>query len=169
MTLRIVGARDVRTILTMDRAIELMRDAMALVGRGETVQPLRSALWLPDKRGLLGLMPGYVAKPERIGVKAISVFPSNFARGLPSHQGVVMLFNTEHGAPEAIIDAREITAIRTAAATAVATDVLARRDVKTLAFLGYGEQAETHLEALRYVRAFERVLIWGRDAKKTTA
>src|SRR5258706_1747782 len=151
MPLRIVTAGDVRAILTMARAIELMREAMALVGRGETIQPLRSALWLPDKRGLLGLMPGYVARPERFGVKAISVFPSNFAKGLPSHQGVVMLFNTETGAPDAIIDAREITAIRTAAATAVATDVLARGDVKTLAFFGYGEQAETNFEALRGV------------------
>ena len=67
MTLRIIGAKDVRALLTMDRAIELMREAMALVGRGETVQPLRSALWLPDKRGLLGLMPGYVAKPSGSG------------------------------------------------------------------------------------------------------
>jgi ornithine cyclodeaminase/alanine dehydrogenase-like protein (mu-crystallin family) len=167
--LRIVVAKDVRALLTMDRAIELMREAMALVGRGETVQPLRSALWLPDKRGLLGLMPGYVAKPERFGVKVLTVFPSNFAKGLPSHQGMVMLFNTEGGAPEAIIDAREITAIRTAAATAVATDVLARRDVKTLAFFGYGEQAETHFEALRRVRKFERLVVWGRDAKKASA
>jgi ornithine cyclodeaminase/alanine dehydrogenase-like protein (mu-crystallin family) len=169
MPLRIITASNVRTILTMDCAIELMREAMALVGRGETVQPLRSALWLPDKRGLLGLMPGYVARPERLGVKAISVFPSNFAKGLPSHQGVVMLFSTETGALDAIIDAREITAIRTAAATAVATDVLSRHDVKTLAFLGYGEQAETHFEALRRVRKFERLLIWGRDAKKASA
>src|SRR5689334_19390785 len=118
MTLRIIGAKDVRNLLTMDRAIELMREAMALVGRGETIQPLRSALWLPDKSGLLGLMPGYVAKPARFGVKVLTVMPSNFAKGLPSHQGMVMLFNTKHGAPEAIIDAREITAIRTAAATA---------------------------------------------------
>jgi ornithine cyclodeaminase len=81
---------------------------------------------------------------------------------------MVMLFNTDGGAPEAIIDAREITAIRTAAATAVATDVLARRDVKTLAFFGYGEQAETHFEALRRVRKFERLVVWGRDAKKAS-
>ncbi len=169
MPLRILTAGDVRSILTMDSAIELMREAMALVGRGETVQPLRSALWLPDKRGLLGLMPGYIARPERLGVKAISVFPSNFAKGLPSHQGVVMLFNAETGALDAIIDAREITAIRTAAATAVATDVLARRDVKTLTFFGYGEQAETHFEALRRVRKFEHLSIWGRDATKASA
>ena len=169
MTLRIIGAKDVRALLTMDRAIELMREAMALVGRNETVQPLRTAFWLPDKRGLLGLMPGYVAKPERIGVKVLTVMPSNFAKGLPSHQGMVMLFNTEHGAPEAIIDAQTVTAIRTAAATAVATDVLARREAKTLAFFGYGEQAETHYEALRRVRTFERLLLWGRDAKKAAA
>jgi ornithine cyclodeaminase len=169
MTLRIVTAKDVRALLTMERAIELMREAMALVGRNETTQPLRSALWLPDKRGLLGLMPGYVASPERLGVKVLTVMPSNFTKGLPSHQGMVLLFDTESGAPEAIIDAQTVTAIRTAAATAVATDVLARRDAKTLAFFGYGEQAETHVEALRQVRNFERLLLWGRDAAKATA
>ena len=169
MTLRIVTAKDVRALLTMERAIELMREAMALVGRNETTQPLRSALWLPDKRGLLGLMPGYVASPERLGVKVLTVMPSNFTKGLPSHQGMVLLFNTESGAPEAIIDAQSVTAIRTAAATAVATDVLARGDAKTLAFFGYGEQAETHVEALRRVRAFERLLLWGRDAAKAAA
>ncbi|MBI1212054.1 MAG: ornithine cyclodeaminase family protein [Alphaproteobacteria bacterium] len=169
MTLRIVGAQDVRALLTMERAIALMREAMAMVARNETVQPLRSALWLPDRRGLLGLMPGYVAKPERLGVKVLTVMRSNFAKGLPSHQGMVMLFDTKDGKPEAIIDAQTVTAIRTAAATAVATDVLARSDAKTLAFFGYGEQAETHLEALRHVRAFECLLLWGRDTAKAAA
>jgi ornithine cyclodeaminase len=166
--MRILGAKDVRTILTMDHAIELMREAMALVARGETVQPLRQALWLPDKRGLLGIMPGYVAKPERLGAKILTVFPGNFARGLPSHQGAVVLFNSENGEFDAIMDAREITAIRTAAATAVATDILAPHDVETLVFFGYGEQAETHFEALQRVRKFDRLLIWGRDGRKSS-
>ena len=169
MTIRIVGAHDVRTILTIERATELMRHALALVGRGQTQQPLRQALFLPDRSGLLGVMPGYVAQPERLGVKVISVFPGNFGASLPSHQGAVILFETKHGAPIAIIDAREITAIRTAAATAVATEVLARRDAKTLALLGYGEQAETHLAAVTPTRPFERVLVWGRDPKKASA
>ncbi len=169
MTLRIIGAHEVRTILTVEHSIALMRDALALVGRGETLQPLRQALFLPDKSGLLGLMPGYIAKPERLGLKAISVFPRNFDVSLPSHQGIVVLFETKRGAPIAIIEAREITALRTAAATAVATDVLARSDAKTLVIFGYGEQAETHLNALRRVRRFERVLVWGRSAEKAAA
>jgi len=167
--MRIVAAREVRTILTMPRAIDLMRHAMTLVARGQTQQPLRQALFLPDKSGLLGLMPGYIAQPELLGIKVISVFAKNFAAGLPSHQGVVLLFETQHGAPIAMIDAREITAIRTAAATAVATEALARRDAKTLVLFGYGEQAETHFEALTQVRSFERVLVWGRDLRKASA
>src|SRR5260221_676873 len=169
MPLRIVTAGGGGAPFTMGCAGDPMRGAVGLGGGGGKIPPLRSAPWVPPKNGRFGVMARYVARPEGFGVKAISVFPSNFAKGLPSHQGVVMLFNTETGAPDAIIDAREITAIRTAAATAVATDVLARGDVKTLAFFGYGEQAETHFEALRRVRKFERLLVWGRDAKKASA
>lgn len=169
MTLRILGPKEVRECLPMARCIEAMRRAMSLVAEGRTIQPIRQALFTPDRKGLLGLMPGYTASPEWLGAKLVSVFHGNFAQGLPSHQGVVMLFDAKHGKPSAIMDAREITAIRTAAATAVATDALARKDAKTLSFFGYGEQAREHLEALGHVRKFERVLVWGRDAKKAQA
>jgi ornithine cyclodeaminase len=142
---------------------------MKLVATGDTIQPIRQGLWHPDKRGLISMMPGYTAKPEWLGIKIMSVYAGNFGTQFGSHQGFVILFETQNGVPRAIMDGREITAIRTAAATAAATDALARRDTKTLAIFGYGEQAHTHLEALPEVRPFERALVWGRDFARTQA
>ena len=91
------------------------------------------------------------------------MFPENFAKGVQSHQGVVVLFDPETGAPVCVVHAGEITAIRTAAASAVATDALARKDAKRLALLGYGEQAGTHARAIAKVRELEEVVVWGRS------
>jgi ornithine cyclodeaminase/alanine dehydrogenase-like protein (mu-crystallin family) len=170
MVIRLLNADAVRTLLPMDRCIDLMRQAMTLVAtEGGTLQPIRQALWRPDRRGLMSMMPGYVADPEALGIKVITVFPGNFGTGLGSHQGLVLLFDPENGSPKAILDGREITAIRTAASTAAATDVLAPATVRTLGIFGYGEQAHTHLEALPHVRKFERALVWGRDLEKARA
>ncbi len=166
MQIRVLNAAAVRSLLPIDRCIELMRQAMSLVATNQAIQPIRQALYLPDRRGLLSMMPGYTGDPEWLGIKVMSVFPANFGTAFGSHQGFVHLFETKNGAPRAIMDGREITAIRTAAATAVATDALARPDTRTLAIFGYGEQAHTHLEAVTKVRPFERVVVWGRDLAK---
>lgn len=147
----------------MAACVPLMRRAFSMVATGETVQPVRQALPLPDRRGLVGWMPGYTADPAWLGVKVVSVFPGNFGTDFGSHQGMVLLFETTHGAPVAILDGREITAIRTAAATAVATDVLASPQARSLGVFGYGEQAESHIEALLLVRPFSDIRVWGRD------
>jgi len=169
MQIRLLNAAAVRDLLPVTRCVDLMRTAMSLVATEQTIQPIRQALYHPDKRGLLSMMPGYTAAPEWLGIKVMSVFPANFGTQFGSHQGFVLLFETQNGAPRLIADGREITAIRTAAATAVATDALARRDTRTLAIFGYGEQAHTHLEAVPTVRRFERALVWGRDYEKTKA
>jgi len=143
-----------------------MRQAMRLVGRGLTRQPIRQVMAQSDSRGVLGLMPGFIDEPQWLGVKVVTVFPANFGSQFGSHQGMVLLFDTKNGAPKAILDAREITAIRTAAATAVATDVLARKDVRSLALFGYGEQARAHALALTLVRRFEEIVVWGRDTER---
>ncbi|MFN0177844.1 MAG: ornithine cyclodeaminase family protein [Gemmatimonadales bacterium] len=166
MQIRVLNAAAVRSLLPIDRCIELMRTAMSLVATGEAIQPIRQSLFHPDRRGLLSMMPGYTGNPEWIGIKVMTVFPGNFGTAFGSHQGFVHLFETKNGAPRAIMDGREITAIRTAAASAVATDALARRDTTTLAIFGYGEQARTHLEAVTRVRSFRRALIWGRHLAK---
>ena len=168
MQIRVLNATAVRALLPIGRCTELMRQAMSLVATEQTIQPIRQALYHPDRRGLLSVMPGYIGDPEWLGIKITAVFPANFGTAFGSHQGFVHLFETKNGAPRAIMDGREITAIRTAAATAVATDALARRDTKTLAIFGYGEQAHTHLEAVTKVRSFERALVWGRDFGRAT-
>lgn len=118
---------------------------------------------------MFGIMPGALGEQVMFGAKLISVFPGNFAKGLPSHQGVVVLFDGESGLPVCVADAGEITAIRTAAASAVATDALARPDAHRLALLGYGEQAATHARAISRVRTLTEITVWGRDPSRATA
>jgi ornithine cyclodeaminase len=122
---------------------------------------------MPDGSGFLGLMPGQLA-PDKgndaaLGMKAVSVFPGNVARGIDSHQGAVLLFEPDTGRLAALMDGATITAIRTAAVSAVATDLLARTDAAELAILGAGVQARTHLEAIAAVRRLRRVRVWSRN------
>lgn len=139
-----------------------MRDALISLSKRDVVMPLRTKVGLPDGSGVLGLMPGYLGNPESFGLKVVSVMPKNHGTGYDSHQGVVMLFGVEHGEPLAIIDATAITAIRTAAASGAATDVLANKDAGDLALIGTGAQARTHLGAMRFVRDLRRVRVWSR-------
>jgi ornithine cyclodeaminase/alanine dehydrogenase-like protein (mu-crystallin family) len=166
--MRIIGPEEVRERLTYEACIPLVREAMIAFSRGETRQHLRSILPLSEGR-VLGVMPGALAPHGLFGCKLISVFAGNFAKGVPSHQGVVVLFDGESGAPVCIADATEITAIRTAAASAVATDALARPDAHRLAMLGYGEQAATHARAMTKVRPISAITVWGRDAGRSSA
>jgi ornithine cyclodeaminase len=164
----IVSADEVARLLPYADCIPLMREAMIALSQGRTRQMLRSILDLPDGRAF-GVMPGAMLEDGVFGAKLVSVYPDNLAKGGSSHQGVVALFDAATGAPSAILDAGEITAIRTAAASAAATDALARADAHNLAILGYGEQARRHLEAIKCVRRIERVTIWGRDFAKARA
>lgn len=166
MNLRFVDAAQVYRVLPPAHCIAVVREAMIALSQGRAQQPLRSILDL-DSGDALGLMPG--ALDEGFGAKLISVFPRNFERGLPSHQGVVVLFDRDSGAPQAVVDAHAITALRTAAASAVATDALARPDSAVLALLGYGEQAQTHLLAIAQVRRLSEVRVWGRQAARAEA
>jgi ornithine cyclodeaminase len=129
---------------------------------------LRGIIDLPKGRAF-GVMPGAMLDDGTFGAKLVSVYPENFAKGGSSHQGVVALFDPETGAPSAMLDAGEITAIRTAAASAAATDVLARLDARRLAILGYGEQAWRHVAAIRQIRDVEFVTIWGRSPERAGA
>ena len=166
--MRFIDRDEVVRRLTYDRCIPTVRAAMIAFSRGETKQLLRSILPLSEGR-FFGIMPGAMGAHEVFGAKLISVFQGNFAKGVPSHQGVVALFDPESGAPVCIVDAGAITAIRTAAASAVATDALARKDARRMALLGYGEQAETHARAIQKVRALESITVWGRDYEQARA
>ncbi len=126
-----------------------MSDALASLARGEVFQPLRTIVRPPDARGLLGLMPAYRGGENgAFGMKAICVFPGNPAIGKDAHQGMVMLFSRETGEPQALMNASQITATRTAAVSAVATRLLARQVAFHLGNMGGGVQGPTHREAL---------------------
>jgi ornithine cyclodeaminase len=173
--MRFIDREEVARRLTYDVCIPLIRDAMIAFSHGETMQLLRSVLPLTEGR-LFGIMPGSLGPEAAFGAKLISVFHDNFAKGIQSHQGLVILFDPATGAPVCVADAGEITAIRTAAASAVATDALARHDATRLTLLGYGEQATTHARAIAKVRALKSITVWGRSlhsavdfAKRMTA
>jgi len=166
--MRFIDREEVARRLTYDVCIPIVRDAMIAFSRGETRQLLRSIIPLADGR-MFGVMPGAMGTRAPFGAKLISVFPENFARGTQSHQGLVILFDPENGAPVCVVHAGEITAIRTAAASAVATDALSRKNAHRMAILGYGEQAATHARAIGKVRELESIKIWGRSPERSRA
>lgn len=166
--MRIIDRDEVARKLTYELCIPLVREAMIAFSKGVTRQHLRSILPLGPK-GVFGIMPGALGEGAMFGAKLISVYPGNFAKGVQSHQGVVVLFDGESGAPVCVAHAGEITAIRTAAASAVATDALARPEAAAMAILGYGEQATTHARAIAKVRRLSKIAVWGRDAGRATA
>jgi ornithine cyclodeaminase len=163
MNVLVISYADVQHLLPMAACIDVMADALRATSQGAAVLPLRSVVWMPDRKGMIGLMPGFLGQPKILGLKVVSIFPGNHGTGFDSHQGVVMLFETEHGSPIAIIDASSITAIRTAAVSGVATRAMARDDAGDLAILGSGVQAATHLAAMRAVRPLRRVRVWSRS------
>ncbi|QUD87760.1 ornithine cyclodeaminase family protein [Phenylobacterium montanum] len=167
--IRVLNGSDIRALLPMAECIDLMGTTMAAVSQGRAVIPLRSVIRLPGGKGMFGVMPGALAEPDGFGVKLLSLFPGNVADGYSSHLGLVMLFEPEHGLPVAMMDAAAITAIRTAAASGLATGLLARPDAGDLAILGAGEQAHTHLEAMSLVRPLRRVRVWARRPEQATA
>ncbi len=160
--MRFIDREEISRRLTYEVCIPIVRAAMIAFSRGETKQLLRSIISLSEGR-LFGVMPGALGANAAFGAKLISVFHGNFARGVQSHQGLVILFDPESGAPVCVLDAGEITAIRTAAASAVATDALARKDARRLALLGYGEQAATHARAIAKIRDLQSIVVSGRS------
>jgi ornithine cyclodeaminase len=161
---------DVKRLLPMGDCIELMAEVLADLTRGAVWQPLRFVVRPPDEPSLMGLMPAHRSQPQpAYGLKIVCIFPGNPARGLDAHQGGVLLFDGETGAPRALLDASAVTEIRTAAVSGVATRLLARADATELAILGSGVQARSHLEAMAKVRPFARARVWSRTAEHARA
>ena len=169
MEIRVLRGAEVRRLLPMPECVDLMHRTMIAVSERRVVLPLRSVMVMPGELGMLGNMPGYLADPECFGVKLVSLIPRNKPPQYSSHLGLVLLFEAEHGCPVALLDAAEITAIRTAAASGLATRLLARPDAGDLALLGAGEQAQSHLTAMLAVRALRRIRVWARDKDKAAA
>lgn len=163
-----ITAARVTATLDMGTCIDLMRAALTALGTGQARQMLRPVLPLHG-RNVLGMMPAYDQVAKVAGVKVLSVYPENSQHGRASHQGVILLFDTDTGAIKAIVDAEAITAIRTAAASAAATDVLARLDASNLAILGTGVQARQHLRAMAHIRDLRTVTVWDRNTARAEA
>jgi ornithine cyclodeaminase len=164
MKILILNSSQIRELLPMRHCMELMADALSALARDEVHQPLRTIVRPPNARGLLGLMSAYRGGEQgAFGLKAICVFPENPSQGKDAHQGAVTLFSRETGELLALMNASEITAIRTAAVSAVATRLLAREDARELAIIGAGVQARTHLAALTCVRSIKRARVVARN------
>ena len=162
------SAEDVRRWLGYPDCITAVAAAMAGLSAEGREQPLRSITTLEPGK-LFALMPGVAAGDTGFGAKVLSVFDDPRRPGRSMHRGGVLLFDRHTGAALCVADAHEITRIRTACASAVATAALARDDARVLAIFGTGTQAESHVHALRHVRTFERILVWGRSADTARA
>ena len=170
MKILVLNTQQIRELLPISECIELMADALSALARDQVYQPLRTIIRPSGARGLLGLMSAY-RSGERgaFGLKAICVFPENPAQGKDAHQGAVTLFDRETGELLALMNASEITAIRTAAVSAVATRLLAREDASELGIIGAGVQARTHLAALASVREIKRARVAARTFSHSQA
>lgn len=170
MAVLVLTHADVERLLPMEECIEVMAEALASLERGDVHQPLRFVVRPPGTGSLLGLMPAHRSHPlAGYGLKAIVVSPANPARGLDAHQGFVALFDGETGEVRALMNASAITAIRTAAVSALATRLLAREDARELAIIGAGVQARSHLAAMAAIGPFDRVRIYSRTVEHARA
>jgi ornithine cyclodeaminase/alanine dehydrogenase-like protein (mu-crystallin family) len=158
-----LNEEQVKKHLRMADLIPAMEKALIDFSAGKVTQPVRSVIKIDPPGGFLGLMPA--STPSGLGLKAVTFYPSNAERGIPTHMATIFLVDPETGTPLAIMDGRLITEMRTAAVSAVATKLLAPADAKILAILGSGVQAHSHVEALRLVRQFEEIRVWSHTSE----
>lgn len=150
----------VRDLLTYEELIPAMEQALIRFSAGKIRQPVRSLVMVPEHNGIFGMMPA--VDGDVGGIKLVLVYEKNAELGLPTHQAIIQLFSAKTGEPLASMDGRLITEMRTAAVSAVATKLLSKPDARVLAVLGTGVQARAHIRALRLVREFDEIRVWGR-------
>lgn len=151
----------IHPLLRLEDLIPAMEQALIDFSAGRVLQPVRSIVAVPQHNGLMGLMPAVYG--GLMGTKLVNVYPDNAARGLTTHQAVIVIFDAKTGVPLVIMDGRLITGLRTAAVSAVATKLLTPANISSLAILGSGVQARAHFRALSLVREFDDVRVWGRN------
>lgn len=156
----------VRARLRMPGLIDAMERALVEFSAGRIEQPVRTVFAFGEERSLFGLMPAYVPSLPALGAKLVTVCPGNTARGLGTHQALIVMLDPLTGVAEAILDGRYITEVRTAAVSAVSARRLARSDARVLGILGSGVQARSHLEVLQLVRDFRDVRVWSPTADR---
>ena len=168
MSVTEIDATQVRKLLPAEDCIETVQEAMIAFSKNSVQVPLRSSIPIDKSKSML-VMPGVCKELGFYGVKLISLHGGNSQKGLPTIQGLIVLFDFETGEPKAMIDGSEVTGRRTAAASALATRLLARPEANTLGIFGAGLQAETHIDAIATVRSIERVLVWARNFDSAVA
>jgi len=158
---RLLTEDDVKAVLTMDDLIETMMSALKRFSTGGVVQPVRSVVGI-NEHAFFGVMPAYVrgGSDASLGAKLVTLFESNTARGLPTHLASIALLDPDTGALRALMDGRFITEARTAAVSAVTSRLLARQGASSLAIIGSGVQARSHLDALSRVHVLRHVTVW---------
>lgn len=162
---RLLTEEHVKSLLPMPDLITAMESAVARFSAREVLQPVRTVLSVGPTHAYFGLMPAYIEQPPSLGAKFVTVFNANHAKGLPSHLATIVLLDAETGSLIALMDGRYITEARTAAVSAVSARHLARPDASTLAIIGTGVQARSHLEAYAEVRALHVVRVWSPNAR----
>ena len=156
----VLSESDVRAVLPMQELITAMQAALTSFSMGRVRQPLRTVLEVGDSKAFFGVMPAFLPDSGALGTKLVTVFGSNLERGLPSHLATIVLLDSTTGEMRALMDGRYITEARTAAVSAVSAQLLSRPDASTLAIIGTGVQARSHLEALNLVRELREVRVW---------
>src|SRR5215471_6595984 len=156
---RLLTAANVAGLLSMDELIEAMDGALRQFSAGGVEQPVRTAVPLADQK-VFAVMPAYVRVPGAVGAKLVNVFGTNAALNLPTHLATILLFSPNTGALVSVMDGRVITEMRTAAVSAVSARALARDDAQTLAIVGSGAQARSHLEAMEHVFELNEIRVW---------
>ena len=157
----ILSAEDVASLLDLDRLVDSLEVAMTDVSAGRLSMPARTAAYVAERHGLLGVMPAHLPAAKALVCKLVSVFPDN--RDVASHQAVICCFDSSNGTPVAVMDGTHVTAVRTAAGSALATRLLARADARVVTVIGAGVQAAAHGRALSRLPGVELILLAGRD------
>jgi alanine dehydrogenase len=165
----VLSRRDVEAALDPDRLVDAVAAAMAELSAGSASVPGRTGAEVADVGGVLIAMPAHLPGAGALAAKLVALFPQNAARGIPTHRAIVAVFDPATGTPEAVMDGEVITAMRTAAGSALSARLLAREDAAVLTVLGTGVQARAHAEAVRRVRPIREVRIAGRDPEKAAA
>ena len=165
----LLSRSEVESLLDIDQLIKSLAPAMIELSKGSLSMPARGIVEIQERRGLLATMPVYLNSSKILTTKLVTVYPENECRGLPSHQAVVLVFDSATGTALALMDGTSITAARTAAGSALATRILARPEAQILALLGTGVQARSHIRAIMRVRKVREIRVWGRNAEKAAA
>ena len=169
----IILQSEVERLLPVSVCVPVMREAMMATSRGDVSLPIRQFMPVPGAAGKMAIMPGSLgtageSEDASFGIKLVCKYERPHGDPLGTHVGMVMLFDSAKGVPLAMVEGSSLTSIRTSAANALATDLLARPEASTLAIIGNGEQASRHIAAMQAVRAISEVSVWGRDPERAS-